>query len=83
MPKAKTTCSSTLHVDRKKLLTALTRVGWVTPNHTYKPVLQGVRLEASDGQLRLSATDTEVSLSTTLEAEGDLLPCQCVVQFAA
>jgi DNA polymerase-3 subunit beta len=75
MPKAKPTSSSTLHVDRKRLLTALTRVGWVTPNHTYKPVLQGVRLEASDGKLRLSATDAEVSLSMTLDAEGDLPPC--------
>jgi hypothetical protein len=75
MPRAKTTSSSTLHVDRKKFLTALTRIGWVTPNHTYKPVLQGVRLEASDGKLRLSATDAEVSLSTTFDAEGDLPRC--------
>lgn len=75
MPSAKTTSPSALHVDRKKLLTALTRIGWVTPNHTCKPVLRGVRPEASDGQLRLSATDAEVSLSMTLDAGGQLPAC--------
>ena len=65
---------STVHVDRKQLLAALQRIGGVVPNRPYKPILQGVRLEASGGQLRLHATDLETTLSTTVEAGGMIPP---------
>ncbi len=75
MPATKPTAAPTVIVDRKKLLTALQRVGRIIPNQRYKPILQGVRLEASDGVLHLSATDLDVSLTTFVEAEGGLPPC--------
>ena len=72
MPTLQTAQASTICVDRRKLLNALTRVGWIVPRHTCKPMLQGVRMEASGETLRLSATDVDVSLSTTVAAQGAL-----------
>ncbi|MCH7814482.1 MAG: hypothetical protein IID40_10735, partial [Planctomycetes bacterium] len=73
MPSAKG--ASTVRVDRKELLTALQRVGRIVPKHSVKPILQGVRLEADDGELHLNATDLDVSLVTSVPAEGSLTPC--------
>ncbi len=75
MPATKPTAAPTVIVDRKRLLTALQRVGRIIPNQRFKPILQGVRLEASDGVLHLSATDLDVSLTTFVEVEGGLPPC--------
>ena len=62
-------------VDRRRLKTALERCRRVIPTRIFKPVLECVRLSCTDGQLRLSATDLDVSLTATIEADGDLLPC--------
>ena len=70
----RTTTRLIIAVDRRRLLTTLQRIGWVVPNHTSKPILQGVHLEANHGPLRLSATNLDVSLSTTVAADGDLPP---------
>ncbi|MHC4093316.1 MAG: hypothetical protein ACYSVY_24105, partial [Planctomycetota bacterium] len=75
MLRTKTTATIPVRVDRRRLLTALQRVGRVVPNNTCKPILQGVRLQASDGSLRLSATDLDVSISIVVEAEGTLPSC--------
>jgi DNA polymerase-3 subunit beta len=64
-----------LLADRKALLHALERVGRVVPNNGSKPILQGVRLEAADGTLRLTATDLDVSLTTLVEVDGELPAC--------
>jgi DNA polymerase-3 subunit beta len=77
MPQTLTTTTS---VDRKQLLTALNRIGWVIPKATPKPILQGVRLETDDGKLRLHGTDLDVSLVTSIDAEGELPPC--IVPYA-
>ena len=67
--------SGPLLADRKALLNALERVGRVVPRNGCKPILQGVRLEASDGTLRLTATDLDVSLTTLVEVDGELPAC--------
>ena len=64
-----------LRANRKQLLAALQRVGRVITRNSVKPILQCIRLEVSDGMLRLSATDLDVSLTTLVEAEGELSPC--------
>jgi DNA polymerase III subunit beta len=74
MPTARTSRSFTTVVDRKQLLAALRRVGWVVPRRTVQPILKAVRLATSGGVLRLSGTDLEVSLTVTVNAEGRLPP---------
>lgn len=75
MTEALTITDTRITVDRRQLLTGLTRVGWVVPRTTPKPVLQGVRLEAAEGNLRLYGTDLDIALVTSTDAEGDLPPC--------
>ena len=62
-------------VDRRRLKTALERCRRVIPTRIFKPVLECVRLSCADGQLSLAATDNEISLTSTIEADGDLRPC--------
>jgi DNA polymerase-3 subunit beta len=64
-----------LRVDRRRLLEALQRVGRVIPNGAYRPILHGVRLEASDGALQIRATDLDVSLTAEVRAQGHLAAC--------
>jgi DNA polymerase III sliding clamp (beta) subunit (PCNA family) len=64
-----------LHVDRQALLLALERVARVINARSCKPILQGVRLEACDGQLQLAATDLDVSIITNVAAIGELPRC--------
>ncbi len=62
-------------LGRKALLAALDRVRAVVPARFSKPILTGIRLDASDGWLHLAATDGEIKLFTQVEAEGHLPPC--------
>ena len=62
-------------VDRRGLKTALERCRRVIPSRIIKPVLECVRLSCADGRLRLSATDTEIAVTASAEADGDLPPC--------
>ena len=64
-----------VRVDRRRFLAALDRVRAVVPARFPKPILTGVRLEASDGHLYLAATDGEMKLFTQVGAEGYLPPC--------
>ena len=75
MPTTESTSTPAICLNRKQLLAALQRVSQVVPNHSVKPILQGVRLEAADGRLRLRATDLETALVTSIAAEGSLAPC--------
>jgi hypothetical protein len=75
MTTATTTTARLVHVDGKQLLTALNRIGWVIPRAMPKPILQGVRLEASTGKLRLHGTDLDLWLIASIDAQGDLRPC--------
>lgn len=69
------TAIAALTVNRKGLLVALTRMSLIVPTRTYKPILQGVRLEALDGLLRMTATDLDFGLYISLEAQGGLPRC--------
>jgi DNA polymerase-3 subunit beta len=75
-----TTSTPTITIDRKQLIAALDRVRHVVPTRFPKPILTGVRLEASDGSLFLAATDGEMKLFTSVAAEGQLP--RCVVSCA-
>jgi DNA polymerase-3 subunit beta len=68
-----------VQLDRKSLVAALNRVGGAIPTRTNKPILECVHLYASDDVLHLSATDLDVSITTTLGCYGELP--DCVVRF--
>ncbi|UCD75915.1 MAG: hypothetical protein JSV91_03145, partial [Phycisphaerales bacterium] len=53
--------------DRAALLDAVTAVGSVVASRTPTPVLQCVKLSASDGVLTLAATDLEIGLRLGVE----------------
>lgn len=66
-----------LYIDRDELLRGLSRVqGIVDRRNTPNPVLSHVLLQAADGRLRLTATDTEVAyigdLAANVTAGGEL-----------
>jgi DNA polymerase-3 subunit beta len=61
----KATCS------RDELLHALGLVSRGVSSRTSVQILAGILLEASDGKLRLAATDMEVSLRTAIDAKVD------------
>lgn len=62
-------------VDRRQLLAALDRVRHVALTRCVKEVLTGVWLDASGGQLQISATNLETDVRLTLAVDGDLKPC--------
>lgn len=51
-------------IDRGVLADALDRVGGAVGKAALRPVLAGVRIEAAGRDLRLSATDTEIGVTT-------------------
>jgi DNA polymerase-3 subunit beta len=57
------------------LVKLLDRAKHVVPTRSPKPILTCVRLEASDGLLRLQATDGELSLYAHLLVNGELPTC--------
>ena len=64
--------------DRDALVEALSLITGVVAGRTPTPALQCVRLTGHDGRMTLAATDTEVSLTLTidrvdLETEGEVL----------
>jgi DNA polymerase-3 subunit beta len=58
-----------LAIERAALLKSLGHVQSVVERRTTIPILSNVRLEASDGALALSATDLDLSVVETTEAE--------------
>jgi DNA polymerase-3 subunit beta len=69
------TGTTSLCLDRKGLLLALQYVQAVIPSRSCKPIFTGVRLQATDGQLHIAATDGEVSLTTSITTDGELPVC--------
>ena len=66
-----------LYIDRDELLRGLSRVqGIVDRRNTPNPVLSHVLLQATEGRLRLTATDTEVAFigdfAANVQSEGEL-----------
>lgn len=70
-----TDLSTCVMIERKALVKALERIVKLIPQRSLKPVLQGVRIEASQGRLWLAATDLETSLLMHLGADGELARC--------
>ena len=58
-----------LAIERAALLKSLGHVQSVVERRTTIPILSNVRLEASDGALGLTATDIDLSVVETTEAE--------------
>ena len=77
MPTAKSAATRTnmSTLDRKLFLAALNKVNRVVPARTVKPILQGVHLMATDGELQLRATDLDVSVLVRVSADGNLSAC--------
>ena len=72
MTRRSSTTNPAITVDRRGLKTALERCRRVIPSRIIKPVLECVRLSCTDGRLRLSATDTEIAVTASAEADGEL-----------
>ena len=58
-----------IKVAREKFLKALQRVNSIVGSRTMLPVLGNVLLKAEENTLSLTATDLEVRITTSLEAE--------------
>lgn len=77
-----------LYIDRDTLLAGLTRVqGIVEKRNTPNPVLSCVLLEANNGMLRMTATDSELSyigdFPATVESPGSVaVDAQALFQIA-
>ena len=70
-----TTQATAIELSRAALVKLLDRAKHVVPARFPKPILTCVRLEASDGLLRLQATDGELSLYAHLPVDGELPAC--------
>jgi len=58
-----------LRIERSALLKSLAHVQNVVERRTNVPILANVKLDAADGQLALTATDLDLSLTTSEPAE--------------
>src|ERR1700759_4696594 len=72
---------------KEELVQGLSLVGRAVSNRTAIQILSGILLEARDGELRLAATDMELSVRATVPArvEGDgavVLPGRTLVDIA-
>lgn len=73
-------------VERAVLLKCLSHIQSVVEKRTTIPVLSNVKLEGSEGSLRLTATDTEIAITETIPAqiEGSVsttLPAQMLYEI--
>ncbi|TXH13010.1 MAG: DNA polymerase III subunit beta [Hyphomicrobiaceae bacterium] len=64
-----------LKLNRSKMLAALQVVGGATASRDLKPILQSIKFVAQPGKIELSATDLEIGLTLTLDAEHDQEGC--------
>ena len=69
------TQTTAVELSRTALITLLNRAKHVVPARFPKPILTCVHLEASDGLLRLQATDGELSLLAQMPVDGALPAC--------
>jgi DNA polymerase-3 subunit beta len=60
-----------LKLNRSKLLAALQVAGGATASRDLKPILQSIKAVAKPGKIELSATDLEIGITLTLDAEHD------------
>ena len=57
-------------IEKDQILEALQKVQSIVGQRTTLPILSNVLLEASSGKLTLATTDMEVSVRTSIEADG-------------
>src|SRR2546425_495485 len=74
-------------ITREQLQEGLAAVAAAVPARTTLPVLANVLLEATKQQIRLSGTDLDIAVSTTVAAEVDVegavtLPAKKLVDIA-
>ena len=67
-----------LSCDREKLLETFQIAQNITPKKTSKPILKNVKMDAFDKDLRITATNIELTMKRTIEAgavgkEGSIL----------
>lgn len=75
-----------LSCQQKDLHAALAMVGRATSNSSTLAICGNVRIDAAGGKLKLTATNLELSMVTTIEAKVDqegsfTLPCKLLNQF--
>ena len=58
-------------ITRERLHEGLSAVAATVPTKTTLPVLPNILVEASDDGVRLSGTDLDIAVSTTVPAEVD------------
>ncbi len=73
-------------VEKAVIAKSLAHVQSVVERRTTIPVLANVKLEAADGQIKLTATDTEISVTETISATVDepantTLPAQMLYEI--
>lgn len=59
------------NVSSSELVKALSAVSGAVPNKATLPILETILFESADGQLRLTATDLEISIMETMNADID------------
>ena len=69
------TQTCTVELSRAALVALLERAKRVVPARFPRPILMCVHLEATEGLLRLQATDGELSLYAHLPVDGELPAC--------
>jgi DNA polymerase-3 subunit beta len=78
-----TAVQTKLTIDRKSLVKALEKINRII-SRVSKPILQCVRMEATDNKLWLAGTDLDLSLTVHVPAEGELprciVPCKELLQ---
>ncbi len=58
-----------LSIQRAELQRGLSRIQAIVEKRNSMPILSNVRIEASDGELRLAATDLEVGVHSSHTAD--------------
>ena len=59
-------------VNRKELYGAIQNIIGVVPAKTTIPILGNILFDLTGNQLTLTGTDLEVSISTTIEVQGEI-----------
>jgi len=59
------------YCNKNDLNRALNNVSHSVPARTTSPILEGILIEVSEGNMKLTATDTNMTIETTIRVEGN------------